>query len=543
MYTKRYISKISASKKVPNDWCYIYNFDNPNEPISVSLPAGTGKEFKDTMDEFIKDIKKDIKRTFDNEDFEKEKNLIKQQFESKRVKLLDKLNKQSAQYGFQVKTAQNGIYMMPVIDGKTIEEEEFDKLDDSIKQAFEEKSSIVQDQIFEAIGQIKSIEKESDRKIEEWQSNIALLTINTHINPVKNKYKKVQKISKFLDDIKEDILKNINLYIHDESCDNKSQVPKQEAVKPWLNYRVNLFVDNSNLTGAPVVMDSNYLYHNLFGKLEYENQYGMLKTDFTMLKAGLLHKANGGYVILQASDLLANQICYDTLKKALLIKELSIENNIEQRSYMVMISLKPEPIPLNVKVLLVGDANIYHTLLALDPDFKKLFKIKVEFEESAPKTDTNILKVAKFVHSFCEKEDLLALDKGAMAKVIEFASKLSDNKKKLSTSFNEIGEVVSEASTWAKLNKKKLITSEYIEKTLAERIDRVNKYDTKYSEMINENTLLITTQGFEVGVINGLTVLTIGDYTFGKPSRITANTYMGKNGIVNIEREVELSRF
>jgi len=267
----------------------------------------------------------------------------------------------------------------------------------------------------------------------------------------------------------------------------------------------------------------------------------MLKTDYTMLKPGLLHKANGGYIILQASDLLSNQLCYDTLKKALLVKEINIENNMEQRSYMVMISLKPEPIPLNVKVLLLGDANIYHALLALDPDFKKLFKVKVEFEETAPRTDTNIQKLAKFVHSYSEKEGMLPLDKEAMAKVVEYTSRLSDDKNKLSTRFNEIGEIISEASTWAKLSKKKLVTKDFIDKALTERIERVKKYDSKYLEMIEENTLLISTSGFEVGVINGLTVMTIGDYTFGKPSRITANTYMGKSGIINVERETDMS--
>ena len=267
----------------------------------------------------------------------------------------------------------------------------------------------------------------------------------------------------------------------------------------------------------------------------------MHKTDYTMLKPGLLHKANGGYIILQASDLLANQICYDTLKKALLVKELNIENNMEQRSYMVMISLKPEPIPLNLKVLLLGDANIYHALLSLDPDFKKLFKVKVEFEETAPRTDANIMKLAKFVHSFSEKEGMLPLDREAMAKVVEFTSRLSDDKDKLSTRFNEIGEIIAEASTWAKLSKKKIVTKDYIDKTLSERIDRIKKYDSKYLEMIEENTLLINTSGYEVGVINGLTVMTIGDYTFGKPARITAATYMGESGIINVERETEMS--
>lgn len=542
MYTKKYVTQVASKKKVPDDWCYIYNFNDPNEPIAVSLSAGKGKEFKSDMDSFINDIKNDIKLTFKNEDFEKQKNLMQSKFEQQKNDLLEKLNKESLKSGFQVKSTQNGVYMMPVIDGKTIEEEEFEKLDDETKKLFEDNSSVVQEQIIEAINKIKLLEKENNQRIEEWQANIALITINSHINPIKSKYKKNKKIIAFLDNVKLDIIKNIALFIIDEAAKEKRQAQREEQqLKPWLNYRVNLFVDNSDLTGAPVIMDSNYQYHNLFGKLEYENQYGMLKTDYTMLKAGLLHKANGGYIILQASDLLSNQICYDTLKKALLVKELHIENNMEQRSYMVMISLKPEPIPINVKVLLLGDANIYHTLLALDPDFKKLFKVKVEFEETAPRTDTNIQKLAKFVHSYSEKEGMFPLDKEAMAKVVEYTSRLSDDKNKLSTRFNEIGEIIAEASTWAKLSKKKLVTKDFIDKALLERIERVKKYDSKYLEMIEENTLLISTSGFEVGVINGLTVMTIGDYTFGKPSRITANTYMGKNGIINVERETDMS--
>jgi lon-related putative ATP-dependent protease len=541
MYAKKYITKLASKKKVPDDWCYIYNFDDPNEPIAVSLPAGSGREFKNDMDFFITDVKNDIKLTFKNDDFEKQKSLMQSEFEKKKNDLLDKLNKTSLKSGFQVKATQNGVYMMPVIDGKALEEEEFDKLDDETKKVFEENSSIVQSQVIEAINQIKALEKENNKRIDSWQSNIALITINSHINPLKTKYKKSKKVVCFLDNIKNDILKNINLFINEDASNSKKQPQKEEIVKPWLNYRVNLFVDNSNLEGAPVIMDSNYQYHNLFGKLEYENQYGMLKTDFTMLKPGLLHKANGGYIILQASDLLANQICYDALKKALLVKELNIENNMEQRSYMVMISLKPEPIPLNVKVLLLGDSEIYHALLALDPEFKKLFKIKSEFEESAPRTDANMLKLANFVHSFSKKEGMLPLDKGAMARVVEFASRMSEDKNKLSTKFNEIGEIVAESSTWARLSRKKIVTQDFIDKTLAERIDRIKKYDSRYLEMIKENTLLITTSGFEVGVINGLTVMTIGGYSFGKPAKITANTYMGKEGIINVEREADMS--
>ena len=544
-YVKNYLSTISKKKKVPNDWCYVYNFANPNEPVAISLPAGQGKEFKATMDAFINEIKVDIKNTFNNEDFEKEKNLIKQEYETKRTLLLEKLNQTSAEYGFTVKSSQNGIYMMPILNGKTIAEDEFNKLDDAVKKDFEEKSSIVQQHIMTAISEIKSIERESDKRIEEWQSNVALLTINGHINLIKSKYKRNKKINNFLESIKKDILKNINLFTADEKAiEGKLQGPQAahpEVYKPWLNYRVNLFIDNNNLEGAPFVADTNYSYHNIFGKLEYENYYGTLKTDFTMLKPGLLHIANGGYLVFQANDLLTNSLCYDALKKVLRSKTLGIENAADPRSSMVMISLKPEPIPLDLKVILIGDENIYQTLLAMDPDFRKLFKIKVEFADEAPLNRDNMIKLSRFVKGYCDHEELPPLDNKAMAKVIEYASKLADNQEKLATRFTDLSVIVGEAATWAKLGKSKIITEEYITKALTEKVDRIKKYDDKYMEMIKDDTLLISTSGSNVGQINGLTIMNVGDYTFGKPVKITANTYTGKNGIINIEREVELS--
>ncbi len=542
MYTKHYLDSISKKKRIPQDWCYIYNFDNPNEPIAVSLTAGQGKEFRDAMDRFIKDIKHDIKETFNNDDFEKEKALIKQEYETKRTDLMNKLNQTSSQYGFQVKSANNGIYMMPVINGKTIEEEEFEKLDDNTKKEFENKSAIVQQHVMEAISQIKAIQTESDKKINEWQSNVALLTVNAHINYIKSNFKRNRKITKFLDDIKKDILKNVSAFLVEDAQKSTPQPSqRQESQKPWLNYRVNLFIDNSKAEGAPVIMDSNYSYPNIFGKLEYENYYGSLKTDYTMLKPGLLHIANGGYLIMQAADLVANQSCYETFKKVLRTKELGIENLVDQHSSMVMVSLKPEPIPLNLKVILIGNETLYQALISVDADFRKLFRIKVEFEDDAPLTAENMNKLARVVQGFCQTEELPPLDRSGMSKIIEFASRLADNQTKLSTKFSEITQVVGEAATLARLRREKVITGTIVDDALAQRVERVQKYNEKYIEMIDNRTLLIDTQGSKVGQINGLTVMNIGDYSFGLPARITANTYVGKNGIIDIEREVEMS--
>lgn len=541
-YTKNYLNKIATKKKVPSDWCYVYNFDVPNEPVAIELPAGSGKEFKEDMEGFIKDIKKDIKKTFNNYDFEKEKALIKQEYEEKRSNLLDKLNQDALKYNFQVRTAQNGIYMMPIVNGKVIEEEEFEQLDENVRNEYEEKAVIVQNQIMAAINKLKEIERQSDKKISEWQSNVALLTVNAHINYIKSKYKRNKKINHFLNSVKQDVLKNIPAFLEEPAANQQMPVnPMAVAPDPSLNYRVNLFVDNSNKTGAPVIMDSNYSYSNIFGSIEYENYYGSLKTDHTMLKPGLLHQANGGYIIFQAKDLLYNPTCYEALKKALRVKQIAIENSNEQRSSMVLISLKPEPIPLKLKVILIGNDEIYQTLLSMDSDFKKLFKVKVEFEESTKLTKENANKLAQIVHGFCEYSNIAQLDRGAMARLIEYSSKIAGSHNKISTQFDNLIQVVGEAATWAKLSHSKVVTAEFIDKALAERINRVKKYDERYLELIKENTLLIDTSGYQVGQLNGLTILSIGDYSFGKPARITVNTYTGKNGVVNIEREVSIS--
>lgn len=541
-YTKSYLYKISKRKRTPMDWCYVYNFEEPNEPKAISLPAGEGLNFKEAMEKFITDIKKELKKTFKSESLEKEKELITEEYENIKNNLIEELTKKSLKLGFQVKTAENGIYMLPVFDKKVIDEAEFEKLPDDVKKEYESKSEIVQDMIVQTIGKMKTIDFELETRISNWRTNIAILTIEGHLYYVKQKIKRNKKITLFLEGVKKDILKNIEKFIYEEDKkdDNDPQLKMFEK-KPWENYRVNLFIDNSRLNGAPVISDSNYSFTSLFGRLEYENYMGMLKTDHTMLRPGLIQQANGGYLILQATDLLTNPHCYEYLKKILRNNEIGLESSLEQKASMVLISLKPEPIPLDVKVILIGTENIYQTLLAVDEEFRKLFKIKVEFEEYATLDDKNLMDIANFVHGLCETERLGHLTKEAVAKLAEYATRLADNQQKLSTKFGEMTQVIVEAATWAKMSRSKVVKQEHIEKALVERNNRLKKYDAKYSEMINEKFLLIDTEGAKIGQINGLTVMSLGDYTFGKPVRITVSTYTGAKGIINVEREVDLS--
>lgn len=545
IYARNYLQKIAKDKPVPDDWCYIYNFEDPNEPIAVNLPAGFGKKFTADMDAFIETIKAEIKSAFNNQDFEKEKATIEKDVEEKKIRLIDKLNKDAAKQGFEIKNASTGIYFLPMINGKTLSEDEFEALDENTKNEFEMRSLEIQKQTIETMKKIKELEKKAAEKIGSWRNNIALFAVSIQVNELKATYKKFPKIQEFLKNIQKDIISHLNDFISDEQAaapQNMNPMMKNESLKPWHKYKVNLFVDNSNLEGAPVIIDSNPSFYNLFGKLEYENSFGTLKTDFTLIKPGLIHEANGGYIVLQVRDLLSNNIIWDSFKRVLRTKLAYVDTLKDyQMNTVAIASLKPEPIPVNVKVILIGPSNIYHQLLNFDEDFKKLFKVKVEFEEEAPRNDNTMNKIAQFIHNFCEKENAPHFNAGAVANVIEYCSRAVENQNKLSTQLNDITELLGEACTWAKMDGARVVTSEYVKKAISERIERINKYDQHLVEMIQNGTIMIDTDGEKVGQINGLSVMKIGDYSFGKPAKITANTYVGKSGIVNVEREVSMS--
>ncbi|MBQ8299226.1 MAG: AAA family ATPase [Clostridia bacterium] len=540
IYARDKLSAMAKTRPVPDDWCYVYNFADPNEPVAISLPAKMGREFTNDMNQFIENMKVEIKSAFNNQDFNAEKANIEKSVEEKKIKLIEKLNKDAARQGFEIKNTPSGIYFLPMVNGKTLSEEEFNALDEATRNDFERRSVDIQKQTIDTMTKIKELEKKALEKMNSWQNNIALFAVSIQINELRNKYKKFPKIQTFLKAVQKDILANLNEFI----AEPQTQTPmgKIDAPKPWQKYQVNLFIDNSELDGAPVVIDSNPSFYNLFGKLEYENSFGTLKTDFTLIKPGLIHKANGGYIVLQIRDLLTNPVIWDSFKRVLRTKLIYVDTLKDyQMNTVAIASLKPEPIPVNIKVILVGPASIYYQLLDYDEDFRKLFKVKVEFDEEAQRTEANMFKIAQFIHNFCEKEKAPHFNSGAVAEVIEYCSRAVENQNKLSTQLNDITELLGEACTWAKMEGAKVVTAAYVKKAVAERIERINKYDQRLVEMIQNGTIMIDTDGKKVGQINGLSVMHIGEYSFGKPAKITANTYVGKEGIVNVEREVELS--
>ncbi|HOA96415.1 MAG TPA: ATP-binding protein [Acetivibrio saccincola] len=543
-YAQNIAKKMAKKSKTPDDWCYVYNFDDSNRPKAINLPAGLGKVFKKDMEEFVKVLKIEIAKAFDSEDYEREKAAIAKEYQAKKAELMEKLNKDAERQGFKVKTTNAGMYFLPVIEGKTITEEEYANLDEEVKHEINEKSNMIQMETLEIIRQIKNIEKEAEERVSEWENKIALFAVGIQINDLKEKYRDYKKVLDYLEKVQEDILKNLDEFRDEELTE------EQQLLLPWLKtsdeshtdkYKVNLLVDNSELEGAPVVTDYNPTYYNILGKVEHENEFGTMITDFTMIKSGLFHQANGGYLILQAKDVLNNIQSWEALKRVLRTGEIAIENMKEQMGLIAVSTLKPEPIPVDVKVILVGSEYIYQMLYEYDEEFRKLFKVKVDFDAEMDRNSVNMRKLAQFIGAFCNREKVPHFDRTGVAKVVEYSSRLVEDQTKLSTRFNEIVEILSESVAWAEIEGCSLVTGEHVKKAIQEKIYRSNKYDKKLLELIKEGTIMIDTEGEVIGQINGLTIIDTGDYSFGKPSRITANTFMGERGIVNIEREVEMS--
>lgn len=544
-YAESYIRKIAAKEKTPDDWCYIFNFDKTNQPIAINLPAGLGKVLQKDMDDFIKILKQEITKAFDSDEYEKEKNNIIKEFQDIRDNLLNQLNEDAEKQGFKVKTTSAGIYFLPVIEGKTLSEQEYGELDERLKHEINEKSNIMQNETIDIIRKIRNIEKDAEEKVCQWDNKIALFAVGMHINDLKEKYKDYGKVIHYLDKVQNDILENLDDFREEEVSEEQQQliIPwvKSSEASPTDKYKVNLLVDNSELKGAPVIIDFNPTFYNLLGKFEYENEFGTMTTDYTLIKAGLFHQANGGYLILQAKDVLSNVQAWEALKRVLKTKKISVENMKEQMGLVAVSALKPEPIPVRIKVILVGNAYLYQMLYEYDEDFRKLFKIKSDFDEEMDRNSENILELAHFISSFCKREKTLHFDKTGVAKVVDYSSWLTEDQNKLTTRFNDIVEILCESCAWAEIDEDVLVRDKHVKKAILEKINRSNKYDKKLLELLEDGTIMIDTEGEVIGQINGLTILDMGDYSFGKPSRITAATYMGESGIVNIEREIEMS--
>ena len=546
-YARRSTEKLAATEPVPTDWCYVHNFQNPKKPIALYFEAGTGKHFKEDMVKLVSLFKKELPKALQSEDYEKQKMALLHSFEIRQDALMDELNVFAAEYAFQVKNTEAGIYFIPLVNGEPMEDEAFEALPEEEQNKLEQNSQIIQEKAGLILREMQGLDKECEKRLDELNRKIGLFAIGHHVEELLEAYKDHGRAVSYITAVQSDVLDHLDQFM--DSADSQddalaallpmfSKKPEEDVT---LKYRVNLIVDHSETKGAPVVVTFNPTYNNLMGETEYDNEFGTLTTDFMKIKGGLFHQANGGYLIVQAQDILSAPHAWEALRRVIKTKEIDIDSFRELVGSTAVPTLQPEPIPAQLKVIMIGSDYYYELLNQYDEEFDKFFKIRADFDYEMPRTNENISKIAQFIKGFVEREHTLEFDVSAVCAIIEHSSRSVSRQDKLSTRFNYLSEILGEAFTWAQISGASVVTAEHIRKTITEKEQRLMLYKEKMDEMLDEEVIMIDTDGAEIGQINGLAVLDMGSYAFGTPSRITATTYVGKSGIVNIEKEARMS--
>lgn len=542
-YTLDSITKLAKQQKVPDDWCYVYNFENPDMPMVIPFPAGTGQQFQREMEILLIDIERELKSAFNSEIFEKNKRNIIEEIRTKMGKLWEKIDEFALQNQVKIERTPQGLNTIPLYLGRPITMQEYESLSDSNKEMLKERERLVEEKIQETVYQIRKLDEQLRKTMNKFMRETAAYAIEGLFHPLREKYQHHKKVLRYFDSYFYDVVEHYSFFLDDgEDDQNIIHALVGTSTEKKLNrYTVNLFVNNRNIKGAPVIYETHPTYHNLFGKVEYQGALGNWITDFTFIKPGVLHLANGGYLILQATELLQEPNAWTRLKRTLQTNSIQIENPYEDRAAIPTSGLRPESIPLNLKVIIIGPYYLYDLLSAYDEDFHKLFKVKVEFGTEMEKTEENCLKMARFVKNFADKEGLLPFHRRAIAKVINYSSRLVEDQTKLSTQFQEISKILVESSYWAKKENCQYVDAPHVVKALTEKSNRSNHVIEQYRELIKNGTIMVETDGYRIGQINGLAVMGTRDSVFGIPTKITAQTYVGKSGIMNIEREAALS--
>lgn len=528
----------SKNKKTPKDWCYVFNFKRPNSPKAISLFPGLGKVFKIDVKDAINNIKMDIPKILSSKEYEDSKNIIYTQNQKKAEDVIDELNEVAKDYGFVFKQTEKGILSIPLVGDRPMTDKEIENLSEEEVEEIKKSSNELSNKTFDYVQRIRDIENNLKSEMKKLKEEKVLEISSLYIDPLIEKFKEQEGIENYFSNMKEDIIQNFQMFLDDNKDNYIENIlsPTNEKEGFFKRYEVNLFIDNKDVEGAPVIREMNPNYHNLLGKIEYVNELGGLRTDHTKIRPGSMHEANSGYLIIQAKDILQSRIAWEGLKRAISAEEIVIENITGLN--IISETLRPEPIPIDTKVIIIGDYLTYHLLYQYDEDFKKLFKIRADFDVEMERNEENIEKIGSFVAYQCREESLKPFDRTALAAIIDLSSRISGNQNKLTARFNELVEILYEADAWATKENKNIVVKEDVERAISNKVYRNNIYEEKLLGLIENNTLLIDTEGYRIGEINGLAIMSVGQYTFGKPNKITVNTFSGKEGIINIEREV-----
>ena len=540
---RTFLEKTSKEEPTPPDCCYVYNFKEPDSPKYLSLTAGRGKELKKSMEQFVQTLQAKIPEVFDSEDYSAKEAEVHQGFEHQRREIIDALSQRAKRRGIHPAVFPGGHVIVPATeDGQPMSQEELSQLPEEKKQELRQKSDNLQKEMNDSIKEIRKAEAGFREKHSKLDAEIAMYVVGHLMETLEEQFKDEKQVLEYFREVQEDILENIDDF-------KKKQEPQQQAapfpVPPkevtFRKYDINVLIDNSETEGAPVIIESNPSYPNLFGSIERQAYFGALFTDFTMIKPGALHKANGGYLVLKALDLLKYWISWEALKRAIKDRQIKIEDLGELYGIFSTRTLKPTPVPLNVKLVLTGDPYLYQLLYIYDDRFPKMFKVKAHLDTEVDNTEDNLKQGACVMSKFCVDQKLRHVTSDGVARVLEYSMEVTGDREKLTLKLADVSDLLKEANYYADVDKSDLINSEHVQKAIEKKRFRASLYEEKVQELVKKDIFWVETEGHKVGQVNGLSILMTGDHEFGKPSRITATISLGKGGVVDIDREAKLS--
>ncbi|MCF7927454.1 MAG: AAA family ATPase [Spirochaetales bacterium] len=542
-----YLEKEARKKTTPVDWCYVHNFKDQYEPQAIELNPGSGKIFQEEMDNLKEHVKNDIPMAFESEEYSQKREQQLSELQKRRENISKELDQKAQEKGFAVQENPMGITLIPLKDGRRMENQEFKSLSEEERKKIEQNQKDLQEEIKRIQKDVRQIERKEQESIKELDKQVVMNTLGGIVDDIKENFSGNSDVLEYIENVKNDVMENVGTFklANQETPQNLSgqqkkqqlQLMQEELLK---KYQVNVVVDNKDQKGAPVIVEYNPSYTNLVGRIEKSMKMGALTTDFTMIQPGVLLQANGGFLVVQVEDILRNPYSWEALKRALRSGEVRIEEFGEQLGLMTMKTLRPQAIRLDVKIILVGSPLFYHLLYQLDTDFHELFKVKADYDTKMSFTEENVEAFFSFLNTYRKKENLLKLEDSAGAKLLEYAVRKAEHQERISTEFGYLSDIIRESDFWAGKEESSTIKEKHVKKALDERIYRSNLVQEKILTLIEDGTICIDTRESRAGQINGLSVIDMGDYMFGRPNRITATTTPGRKGVVDIEREAQL---
>jgi len=540
---RQFLDQRAATEQTPPDLCYVNNFEQPHKPHLLQLPPGMGSVLRKDMEQLIEELRTSIPAAFESEEYRTRKQEVEEEFKERQEQAFGEVQKQAQERNIALIRTPVGLAFAPLKEGQVVSPDEFQKLPEEERKRVETDIEQLQGQLQDAIAQVRQWEREAREKVKELDREITMFAVGHLIDELRNKYAELPDVVTYLDAMQKDVIENVDEFRQTEEAPQFMGIPLPRSfIGPpqFRRYQVNVLVDHSESQGAPVVYEDHPTYNNLIGYIEHIAQMGALVTDFNLIKPGALHRANGGYLILDARELLLQPYAWDALKRALRAREIRIESLAQALSLISTVSLEPEPVPLDVKVVLVGERLLYYLLYQYDPDFGELFKVEADFNEEMARTPENNLLYARLIATIARKEGLRPFDRAAVAQVIEHSARIAGDAEKLSVHLLGITDLLREADYYADTNGNGVVTAADVQRAIAAQIRRADRLRERVQEGIQRGTILIDTSGERVGQVNGLSVVALGNYAFGYPSRITARVRMGKGEVVDIEREVAL---